>query len=153
MKAIVIIFKGEIDELSQKETITNVISTLAKSPGVSISCDTVQVSLLNDEEVTKCLVQHIVPPAEKPLKNEVELAKEMQLRAFCKDILGTCGQQPLADQAVYKRRFITWMLNDIDAYTSEIAQSLMKPTKKQMEILREYGLQNIPAYLKLIQNL
>lgn len=153
MKAIVIIFKGEIDELSQKETITNIVSTLAKSPGVSISCDAVQVSLLNDEEVTKCLVQHIVPPAEKPLKNEVELAKEMQLRAFCKDVLGTCGQQPLADQAAYKRNFITWMLNDNHAYSSEIVQSLMKPTKKQIEILREYDLHNIPSYLRIIRDL
>ena len=77
----------------------------------------------------------------------------MQLRAFCNDVLGTCGQQPLADQAAYKRRFITWMLNDTKAYASEIVQSLIKPTKKQMEILREYGLQDIPFYLKLIRDL
>ena len=153
MKAIVIIFKGEVDELSREAIMANLASTLAESPGVSISCDTVHVSLLNDEEVTKCLVQHIVPPAEKPLKSEVELAKEMQLRAFCKDVLGTIGEQPLADQATYKRKFIMWLWHDEKAYNSEIVQSLEKPTKKQIEILREYGLQNIPAYLKLMKQL
>lgn len=153
MKAIVIIFKGEIDEFSQKEIVTNMITSFAKSPGVSIDCETAQVSVLSDDEVTKCLVQHIVPPAEKPLKNEVELAKEVQLHAFCKDVLGTIGEQPLADQATYKRKFIMWMWRDEKAYNSEIVQSLEKPTKKQIDILREYGLQNIPAYLKLMRQL
>lgn len=152
MKAIIFLFDGKLPNAeTTSKMLSNIVGTIVANGEIRI--DTITATILNDEDVMKCLVQHIVTPAEKPLKNEVELAKEMQLRAFCNDVLGTCGQQPLADQATYKRRFITWMLNDTKAYTSEIVQSLVKPTKKQMEILREYGLQDIPIYLKLIRDL
>lgn len=152
MKAIIFLFDGKLPNTeTTSKMLSNIVGTIAANGEIRI--DTITATILNDEDVMKCLVQHIVTPAEKPLKNEVELAREMQLRAFCNDVLDTCGQQPLADQATYKRRFITWMLNDTKAYTSEIVQSLVKPTKKQMEILREYGLQDIPVYLKLIRDL
>lgn len=152
MKAIIFLFDGKLPNAeTTSKMLGNIVGTIAANGEIRI--DTITATILNDEDVMKCLVQHVVTPAEKPLKSEVELAKEMQLRAFCNDVLGTCGQQPLVDQAAYKRRFITWMLNDTKAYASEIVQSLVKPTKKQMEILREYGLQDIPVYLKLIRDL
>lgn len=152
MKAIIFLFDGKLPNAeTTSKMLGNIVGTIAANGEIRI--DTITATILNDEDVMKCLVQHVVTPAEKPLKNEVELAKEMQLRTFCNDVLGTCGQQPLADQAAYKRRFITWMLNDTKAYASEIVQSLVKPTKKQIEILREYGLQDIPVYLKLIRDL
>lgn len=153
MKAILIIFEGDIEEISQEKVVTNMVTALAKTPGVSMICDSVRTSLLNDEEVTKCIVQHAVTPITAPSENELKITEELQLRSFCNDVLGTCGAQPLADQAKYKRRFISWMLRDTRAYSSEIVQSLLKPTRKQMEILREYGLENIPAYLKTVQKI
>lgn len=152
MKAIVFLFDGKLPSPeTTSKMLGNIVETIVANGEIHI--DTVTATVLNDEDVMKCLVQHVVTPVEKPLKNEVELAKEMQLRAFCKDVLGTIGEQPLADQATYKRKFIMWMWRDEKAYNSEIVQSLEKPTKKQMDILREYGLQNIPAYLKLMKQL
>lgn len=154
MKAIVILIDGSLgQEPYETNAMSNMISALLRSPGVTINNETIKTAILYDEDVAKCLVQHIVTPAKKPSKTEVETAKEVQLQAFCKDVLGTCGEQPLADQAAYRRKFITWMLNDTKAYSSEIVQSLTNPTKRQMEILREHGLQNIPTYLKIIQQI
>lgn len=156
MKAIIILVEGSLgSESIENNAITNMVNALLKAPGVTINPERLTTTILTDEDVMKCLVQHATTPKiEKPTESEIAFAKEMQLRAFCKDVLGTIGSDPLSDKAAYKRKFITWMLNDEKAYNSEIVQQLTQSlTRKQLAILREYNLQNIPAYLKLIQQL
>lgn len=141
MKAIIVYFEGDTDS----NGISNMIKALVNSEGTKIECDKVRVDVLSDKEVANAII----------LSTDVnkKRTREMRLHSFCKDVIGTCGNVLNPMDETFKKRFIGWMITDEHAYSSEIVRSLMKPTKTDIAVLKQYNLEKIPEYLEIILNL
>lgn len=141
MKAIIVYFEGNTDS----NGISNMIKALVNSEGTKIECDKVRVDVLSDKEVANALI--VTTDVNK------KRTREMRLHSFCKDVIGMFGSISNPVDETFKRRFIGWMITDEHASSSEIVRSLMKPSKADITILKQYNLEKIPEYLEIIVNL
>ena len=141
MKAIIVYFEGNTNSIG----ISNMIKALVNSEGTEIESDKVRVDVLSDKEIANALI--VTTDVNK------KRTREMRLHSFCKDVIGMFGSISNPIDETFKKRFIGWMITDEHAYSSEIVRSLMKPSKADIAILKQYNLEKIPEYLEIIVNL
>lgn len=141
MKAIIVYFEGD----TNSEGISNMIKALVNSEGTAIETNKIRVDVLSDKEVANALI--VTTDTNK------KRTREMRLHSFCKDVIGMFGGISNPMDESFKRRFIGWLITDERAYSSEIVRSLMKPSKADIAILKQYNLEKIPEYLEIIVNL
>ena len=147
MKAFIILTDGDIRP-DQVRVIAEKFNTVLLS---EITPRSVHIQYLDEEELMKAIVHQV--NADKinfeRVDRNIEKAKELQLRAFCKDVLGTIGKYPQSNIADYRNKFITWLINEPTVLRSEIVKTLAKKiTPKQSEILHEYGLDSIYIWIR-----
>lgn len=141
MKAIIVYFEGDTDS----NGISNMIKALVNSEGTAIETNKIRVDVLSDKEVANALI--VTTDMNK------KRTREMRLHSFCKDVIRMFGGISNPMDETFKKRFIGWMITDEHAYSSEIVRSLMKPTKTDIAVLKQYNLEKIPEYLEIIVNL
>lgn len=152
MKAFIILTDGDIHS-DQVRVIAEKFNTVLLS---EITPRSVHVHYLDEEELMKAII-HQVNVSEvnvKKVDKNLEIAKELQLKAFCKDVLGTIGKYPKNNIVDYRNKFIAWLINDHKVLHSEIVKTLAKKiTPKQSEILYEYGLDSMYIWIRDVYKL
>lgn len=144
MKAFIILTDGDIHP-DQVSVIAEKFNTVLLS---EITPRSVHINYLDEEDLMKAIIHqvNVGEVAIKKVDRNLEIAKELQLKAFCKDVLGTIGKYPQSNIADYRDKFITWLISNRKVLHSEIVKNLAKKlTPKQSEILHEYGLD--PMYI------
>ena len=147
MKAFIILTDGDIHS-DQLSTIAEKLNGALLS---EITPRSIHIHYLDEEELAKAIIHQVNT---KEVEAEKKAAKEIQLKAFCEDVLSTIGRYPQRDIADYRCKFISWLINNRKVLNAEIVKSLAKKiTPTQAEILHQYGLDSIYIWIRDVYKL
>lgn len=143
MKAIIVLFEGDLDSLKQRQ----ICKDLAESLMANIQCDieNVSVTFLEDEEVESRLLQPIVPVKSKTI-DEIP----NQIKKVLHILLGKVGSPSLMTKTVYRNALLNRLQTDKQLRESLEFHLLMNEKVQQRDdiktILKDHGLSHFPEY-------
>lgn len=143
MKAIIVLFEGDLDSLKQRQ----ICKDLAESLMANIQCDIekVSVTFLEDEEVESRLLQ---PTIQSESKTIDEIPN--QIKKVLNALLNRVGPPTLMTKTAYRSALLNRLQTDKQLRESLEFHLLMNEKVQQRDdikaILKDHGLSHFPEY-------
>lgn len=144
MKAIVILFDGEIDPKQENQF----MSLLGKQVYDHTTAQVEQISMfvMKDEEVNNALIKAATSPQLKIIERSPSIE---DIKDYCRTVVSSVGSPALMNKAVFRIEFLKRIQTDEKLRVLPILKALgeRSNTKTIKEVLHGYGLSELPSYL------
>lgn len=152
MKAIIITFNGDYTEFGIDKIATEIANSIHEHTNINVE-GAISISFMNDNEVSASLLKENISKREENLKNS-KAKKQRQLNKeledYCKFICNTFVVNTITFKTNYFLNFIA--KEDFRKPSIVRYLALNELTTSQKEILKQYSLEELPNYIKELNN-